>query len=123
MNVHVINLFDEPARKSERRLSDLPDRVVDGDPYHNVGLHFTSPDGAMSAGTWTSTPGKWYAFTDKDEYCYIITGHCALIHEDGTRQDFRTGDSFMIPNGFRGFWQVVETTTKHFVIRDCATQD
>jgi len=123
MNIHVINLFDEPARKSERRLADLPDRVVEGDPYHKVGLHFASPDEAMSAGTWTSTPGKWHAFTDKDEYCYIITGHCALIHEDGTRQDFRTGDSFLIPNGFRGFWEVVETTTKHFVIRDCAKQE
>ena len=72
------------------------------------------------AGIWTSTPGKWHAFTDKDEYCYIVKGHCALIHEDGTRQDFRTGASFLIPNGFRGYWEVVEETTKHFVIRDCA---
>ncbi|WP_170433188.1 cupin domain-containing protein [Ruegeria arenilitoris] len=118
MNVHVINLFGEPATRSERRLRDLPDRVVEGDPYHKIGMHFSSPDGALSAGTWTSTPGKWHAFTDKDEYCYIVEGHCALIHKDGTRQDFRTGDSFMIPNGFQGYWEVIETTTKHFVIRD-----
>ncbi|GAB5435214.1 cupin domain-containing protein [Falsiruegeria mediterranea] len=117
---HVISLFDEPASRSERRLADLPDRVTEGDPHHKVGMHFTSPDGKLSAGTWTSTPGKWHAFTDKDEYCYIVSGHCALIHEDGTRQDFKTGDSFVIPDGFRGFWEVVETTTKHFVIRDTA---
>lgn len=117
---HVISLFDEPASRSERHLADLPDRVTEGDPHHKVGMHFNSPDGKLSAGTWTSTPGKWHAFTDKDEYCYIVSGHCALIHEDGTRRDFKTGDSFMIPDGFRGFWEVVETTTKHFVIRDTA---
>lgn len=115
---HVINMFGPAAKNSERRLADLPDRVTEGDPHHKVGMHFTSPDGKLSAGVWTSTPGKWHAFTDKDEYCYIVSGHCALIHEDGSRQDFKTGDSFMIPDGFRGFWEVVETTTKHFVIRD-----
>lgn len=120
MTTQVLNLFDEPATRSERRLADLPDRVVEGDPHHKIGMHFTSPDGQLSAGTWTSTPGKWHAFTDKDEYCYIVKGHCALIHEDGTRQDFHTGASFLIPNGFRGYWEVVEETTKHFVIRDCA---
>ncbi|NOD99773.1 DUF861 domain-containing protein [Ruegeria sp. HKCCD6228] len=120
MTTQVLNLFDEPATRSERRLADLPDRVVGGDPHHKIGMHFTSPDGQLSAGIWTSTPGKWHAFTDKDEYCYIVKGHCALIHEDGTRQDFRTGASFLIPNGFRGYWEVVEETTKHFVIRDCA---
>ena len=36
-----------------------------------------------------------------------------------TRGDalFRTGDAFLIPDGFRGYWEVIETTTKHFVIR------
>ena len=32
-------------------------------------------------------------------------------------QTFRTGDAFLIPDGFRGYWEVIETTTKHFVIR------
>jgi len=122
MAEHVINIFDDPTTRTERRLADLPDRVVEGDPHHKVGMHFTSPDGNLSVGTWTSTPGKWHAFTDKDEYCYIVEGHCALIHEDGTRQDFRTGASFFIPNGFRGYWEVLETTTKHFVIRDHAPE-
>lgn len=122
MTNHVIDLFnDAPATTSARRLANLPNRVVAGDPHHEIGMHFTSPDGRLSAGTWTSTPGKWHVFSDKDEYCFIVSGHCALIHEDGTRRDFKTGASFLIPDGFRGFWEVVETTTKHFVIRD--TQD
>ncbi|WP_343211643.1 cupin domain-containing protein (plasmid) [Aliisedimentitalea scapharcae] len=121
MATHVINLNDAPAVKTSRRLADMPDRVVSGDPHHEIGMHFTSPDGRVSAGVWTSTPGTWHVFTDKDEYCYIVSGLCALIHEDGTRTEFGPGSSFLIPDGFRGFWDVVETTTKHFVIRDTET--
>lgn len=114
----VIVFSDAPLSESARRLADLPDRVVEGDPHHVTRMFFDSPDGDMIAGTWTSTPGKWHAFADRDEFCYIITGHCRLIDQDGVARTFRTGDAFLIPNGFKGFWDVVETTTKHFVIRN-----
>lgn len=113
----VVDFQTTPLSTSERRLADLPNRVVEGDPQHKTQSRFESPDKKLIAGTWTSTPGKWHAFTDRDEYCYIVSGHCRLIHTDGTAQDFKTGDSFLIPNGFTGFWEVIETTTKHFVIR------
>lgn len=113
----VVDFNQEPLSSSERRLADLPDRVVEGNPHHKTEMHFESPDKALIAGQWTSTPGKWHAFIDRDEYCYIVSGHVRLISEDGTTQTFKTGDSFLIPNGFRGYWDVIETTTKHFVIR------
>lgn len=37
--------------------------------------------------------------------------------KDGTVKDFRAGDSVIIPNGFEGHWDVVETTKKHFLVR------
>ena len=118
-NTAVINFADTPQARSERKLRDLPDRVVDGDPDHVTEVQFESPDGGLMAGTWVSTPGKWHAFTDRDEFCYIISGHVELIEEGGDTQTFKAGDAFLIPNGFRGFWNVIETTTKHFVIRHC----
>ncbi len=39
------------------------------------------------------------------------------VSKDGTVKDFRAGDSFSIPNGFEGHWDVVETTKKHFLVR------
>ena len=114
----IIAFSDQPAESSRRRLADLPDRVVEGDPLHQTDLLFRSPDGMMIAGIWTSTPGKWHAFTDRDEFCHIISGCCALIASDGERREFTAGQSFMIPNGFAGYWEVIETTTKHFVIRE-----
>ena len=118
----VVDFAGKPASENQRRLADLPDRVVEGDPHHTTAMQFESPDGALMAGTWTSTPGKWHAFIDRDEFCYIVSGHVRLIDEAGNAQTFKTGDAFLIPNGFRGFWDVIETTTKHFVIRDLAVK-
>jgi glycine/D-amino acid oxidase-like deaminating enzyme len=39
------------------------------------------------------------------------------VSKDGTVKDFRASDSFSIPNGFEGHWDVVETTKKHFLVR------
>lgn len=113
----VIDFSNEPLSRVERQLSELPDRVVEGNPHHTTELHFESPDKALIAGTWTSTPGKWHAFTERDEYCYIVSGHVRLIDRAGNSQTFKAGDSFLIPNGFEGYWDVIETTTKQFVIR------
>lgn len=117
MNMHVIDFSDSGAPTTQSRLADLPGRVVEGDPLHRNQQHFESAGGDLIAGTWTSTPGRWHAFTDRDEFCMILAGHCRLIAEDGSAKTFKTGDAFMIPNGFRGYWDVIETTTKHYVIR------
>ena len=98
--MNVIDFRHQPLEVSQRRLADLPDRVVKGDPRHETHLHFRSTDGSLIAGSWTSTPGKWRTFKDRDEYCHIITGRCALISEAGQRWEFGAGQSFMIPNGF-----------------------
>ena len=113
----VVSFANAPLNEAEHRLADLPDRVIEGDPQHVTRMFFESPDGKLVAGTWTSTPGRWHAFTDRDEFCMILSGHCRLIDEEGQAQTFKTGDAFLIPNGFRGYWDVIETTTKHFVIR------
>lgn len=122
MAVKIIDFGKDTGTTAHRRLTDLPNRVVEGDPHHESTLFFESPDGKLIAGTWTSTPGKWHAFTDRDEFCYILSGHVRLIAEDGSAQTFRGGDAFLIPDGFRGYWEVIETTTKHFVIRDHAAE-
>jgi len=119
MNEPVTPVIPFPAtmeQPTRRRLADLPDRVVDGDPHHTSTIRHEGADGALQCGTWTSTPGRWRAFGERDEFCTILSGRVALIDSAGTRQAFGPGDSFLIPNGFEGFWEVTETATKHFVI-------
>jgi len=109
--VRFVAAMDAPER---RRLADLPDRVLDGDPRHTSQIRHA--DGALQTGTWTSTPGRWRAFDGRDEFCTLLSGRVALIADSGERQEFGPGDSFLIPNGFEGEWEVMETATKHFVI-------
>ena len=114
----VIDFQNDEGTTTNRRLTDLPGRVIEGEPLHETKSLFASPDGSLLSGTWTSTPGKWHAFSNRDEFCYIVSGHAELISDGGETQTFRAGDAFLIPNGFSGFWNVIETTTKHYVIRD-----
>ena len=111
----VISFADTPLATRERQLD--PGRVFDGEPHHITKSFFEPDDGNLIAGTWTSTPGKWQAFQDRDEFCYITDGHVRLTDADGTAREFKSGDAFLIPNGFRGTWEVIRTTTKHYVIR------
>ena len=39
-----------------------------------------------------------------------------LTGEDGTETQLRAGDSFIIRPGFKGTWEVRETTLKDYVI-------
>lgn len=117
---HDIQVIDFQLDKGEhetRRLRDLPDRVLQGDPHHESTVFFTDAAGEIVSGTWTSTPGKWRAFSHRAEFCYIVSGHVRLIGDDGTIRSFKTGDAFLIPNGFNGCWEVIEPTIKHFVVR------
>lgn len=113
----VVDSPAPPADRRERRLADLPDRVVEGDPHHVGEGRFESADGRLVAGTWTSTPGRWRAFTGREEFCTLLSGRVRLVPEEGEAQEFGPGASFLIPEGFRGDWEVLETAVKHFVIR------
>ena len=104
MNLRVIEVpaTDQPLER--RRLPELPGRVVEVNAQHVYQTTYETSDGDFSTGVWTSTPGKWRAFSDRDEFCYIVEGHICLIGDDGHVQTFRTGEAFLIPKGFSGYF-------------------
>ena len=112
---HVVDFADPLPDRRERRLADLPGRVVKGDPRHVAEGRFESADGRLVAGT--STPGRRHAFTAREEFCTPLSGRVRLVPEEGEAQEFGLGGSFLIPEGFRGDWEVLETAVKHDVIR------
>lgn len=112
----IIRFPADMSSPSHRRLAEIPDCVVDGDPRHQSMTRFTNEDGRLQAGTWLSTPGKWRVFKDKDEFCTLLEGRAVLESLSGECEEFVAGDSFLIPNGFDGYWDVKETARKHFVI-------
>lgn len=91
------------------------DRVLQGDPVFTTWT-IEDRDG-LYCGLWQSTPGTWRVSYDEWEYCRIIHGLSVITPDDGPPQTFRAGDSLILRPGFRGTWQVIETTLKDYVIR------
>ena len=44
-------------------------------------------------------------------------GYCIITPDGSDPIHLRAGDIFIVEPGMKGTWEVVETTTKHFVIR------
>ena len=91
-----------------------PARVLAGDPVHSTWS--LEERGALYAGLWQSTPGKWQVDYAEWEYVHILAGSSVLTGADGVPVSLKAGDSYVIRPGFRGTWEVLETTLKDYVI-------
>ena len=91
-----------------------PDRVVAGDPVFTTWS--LEERGTLYCGLWQSTPGKWRIAYDEWEYCRIVEGLSVITEDAGAARIVRAGDSFVIRPGFKGTWEVLETTLKDYVV-------
>jgi uncharacterized cupin superfamily protein len=91
-----------------------PEKKLSGDPVFTT-WNTEERDG-LYAGIWQSTPGSWRIAYDEWEYCRILSGVSVLTDAQGIATTVRAGDSFLIRPGFTGTWEVIETTTKDYVI-------
>lgn len=73
-------------------------------------------DVVARVGVWEADKSKTYLesypFT---EYVLMISGHVIVTNEDGTSNEFRAGDTFVIPKGFSGTWDIRERMKKQMV--------
>jgi uncharacterized cupin superfamily protein len=93
-----------------------PDRLISGNPTFRTWNAEEQP-GGLYAGIWEATPGKWRIVYDEWEFCHILMGISVIAEEGGEARTVRAGDSFVLRPGFRGTWEVLETTRKEYVIR------
>jgi len=91
-----------------------PARRVTGDPVFTT-WNRQERDG-LHCGLWQATPGCWRVSYTEWEYCRILSGSSVITGADGSAHHVRAGDSFVLRPGFEGLWQVIETTTKDYVI-------
>ena len=93
----------------------LSEKVLGGDPVHTA-WNIEDREGVY-AGVWQSTPGKWRISYEEWEFCHILSGVSVIAEDGGEERTVRQGDSFVLRPGFRGTWEVIETTRKEYVIK------
>ena len=93
-----------------------PDRLISGDPKF-LTWNVEERDGGLYAGIWEATPGKWRIVYDEWEFCHILSGVSVISEDGGEARTVRAGDSFVLRPGFKGSWEVIETTRKEYVIK------
>ena len=51
-------------------------KIIDGEPTMKTWILYTSNDGTMMSGIWTTTPGTYHATDAEYEYVHLIEGRC-----------------------------------------------
>jgi uncharacterized cupin superfamily protein len=63
----------------------------------------------LRASIFESTPAKTSHRTrptDADEFVYVLSGKLILTEMNGTPQEYRPGDSLVLPAGYTGTWEM-----------------
>ncbi len=110
-----IVVFDRNEPDFEEYLTP-EDRCVRGQAVQRTWNHYESSDGKFVSGIWEGEPGCWKTHYTEHEFCQLLTGRVILRSTDGTEVELQAGDNFVIPAGFRGEWEVLETARKIYAI-------
>lgn len=115
MSIDNVVVFDRHEPEFEEQPTPLG-KCVRGQPLQRTWHHFTNADGKFFAGLWEAGPGCWQVEYSEDEFCQILSGRSVLRDADGSELTVGAGDNFVIPAGFSGQWEVIDTTRKIYVI-------
>lgn len=98
-----------------------PSRPIHGNTTYLTLESFSASHGQLSSGVWEATAGAFRSHcAGYVEFCHIVEGSCRVVDPDGTSHSFQTGDSFVLPEGFQGHWEVDERVKKVFFIAQTA---
>lgn len=111
--------FDQPLVRGEIDHPRETRREV-GNPERETWPLYEAPRQGLSAGIWRCEPGRWrIVFGEAEhEYFFVLEGRVRIHALDGTFTEVKSGQAAIIPPGFEGSFEVLETVRKHFVIVD-----
>ncbi len=93
-------------------------KLIAGNPEQRLWPQYEDARGHFTAGIWASDVGCWRIHYTEEEFCEILEGVSVVTDAQGHPTRLCTGDSFVIPRGFTGTWEVVEPTRKRYVIHE-----
>jgi len=110
----VIKFDDIHAEAEEYHLP--AEKLISGNPKQTAWTYYTDPSNKFFAGYWQSEIGKWNISYTEEEYCQMLEGKSVITDSAGHAVTVTAGDRFVIPRGFSGTWEVIETSKKLFVV-------
>jgi len=87
-----------------------------GDPQ--VATRPLAPQATGSLGVWECQPGGWPVVNRPDtEFAYLLSGRATLTDQtSGQVVEVSAGDLVILPPGWSGRWDVIETVRKVYAI-------
>lgn len=83
------------------------DILVSGELHMRVATLFQGKE--LHVSIFESTPAKTNHRkrpTDVDEFVYVLSGKLILTETNGTKHEYRPGDSLVLPIGYTGTWEM-----------------
>jgi uncharacterized cupin superfamily protein len=110
-----IQKLTEPAAAPEEYYL-APEKLIEGNPKQSLWMQYTDASKQFFAGIWHSEVGKWRISYTEEEYCRILSGTSVITDSSGNAVTVSAGESFVVPSGFTGTWEVLTPTKKQFVL-------
>jgi uncharacterized cupin superfamily protein len=109
--------IDEHSGQAEPLALDAA-RLAPGSalPAQSVRNLYSDVTGCFHAGIWSSTPGAWRVAYTENELCVLTQGRVRISDDHGRSWTFGEGESFVVPAGFSGLWEVLEPARKFYAI-------
>ena len=92
------------------------ERLVSGNPMQSVANAYSDASNAFHCGVWEGEVGAWRVAYTEHELCHMLAGRVRLRGNDGSDTTVVAGDSFVIPAGFEGTWEVLEFARKLYAV-------
>jgi len=119
MSVTHIARLDTECTLHERA-EIAAEQLIHGEPLQAFARVYTDPGKVFHVGVWEGAPARWRVKYTEHEYCHIVFGSLRISDERGVTIYATRGDSFVIPAGFVGVWEILERTRKIYVIYEPA---
>jgi uncharacterized protein len=92
------------------------ERVIAGHPVQTIANVYSSADQAFHCGVWKGGAGAWRVRYSEHEFCHMLAGRIRIVGDDDSELMVAAGDSFVIPAGFSGIWEVLEAARKLYAV-------
>lgn len=92
--------------------------ILSGQPQEIHRNIFEGDYGRFRSGVWQCTPGL-VAMKDwpYHEFCLLLSGRVIITPEGGSPREYKAGDALVLPMGFTGTWEILETVRKYYAVQ------